>query len=257
MLSIIIISIIKFYVFLQKLFLPNAIDISFLLWKITSPSYEYFDLCNSSGSKTLHVLLQCTAAQKWSAYSRARKSNISLPNAISCQGPQIHNLISSGTLISLLASPPSTASFYSLSASLSCIAPSILAIFISSTIWLIFIFVCLLFFFLCSFVFFFHSCQLLHVAKILPSSFSPPYGSLFGHCWSVHISRVQWVNITFLGSYAKNMVFGGTKYCSLRILCVNFHICWNVAWVNNLTNIMSEFSQEILIKIRKLQGFHI
>ena len=38
-------------------------------------------------------------------YSGARKSNISLPNAISCQGPQIHNLISSGTLISLLAPP--------------------------------------------------------------------------------------------------------------------------------------------------------
>ena len=86
--------------------LPNAFDISFLLWKISSPSYEYFDPCNSAESKTLQILLQCILQlQKCSPYSGARKSNISLPNAISCQGPQIHNLISSGTLISLLAPP--------------------------------------------------------------------------------------------------------------------------------------------------------
>lgn len=137
-LKIMMLTIIIIYpscVFLQELFLPNAIDISFLLWKISFPSYEYFDLCNSSGSKTLQFLLQCTLAQKWSAYSRARKSNISLPNAISCQGPQIHNLISSGTLISLLAPP--LLPVFTVCQHLYLASPSILAIFISSTIWLV------------------------------------------------------------------------------------------------------------------------
>ena len=37
-----------------------------------------------------------------------------------------------------------------------------------------------------------------------------------------------------------NGVFGGKTCCGLRVIGVNFHICWKHACVKDLTNIMSD-----------------
>ena len=58
--------------------------------------------------------------------------------------------------------------------------------------------------------------------------------------WRKYIFQedTEWMS-HFWGSNAKNRVFWGKNVAVIRILRVNFHICWKVACVKDLTSIMS------------------